>query len=213
MGFRDAANEHFNSRIADRDLAQYRKTGAGVTTRLLRDLITEIDLANGALLDVGCGIGGLTFELLERGMSSAIAVEASPAYLSAATNEARRRGAFENIRFVEGDFLDLAAAIPRATVVTLDRVICCYPSYEPLLEESLRHAGRLLAFSYPRDTWYMRIAIAADNGIRRLRGRRFRTFIHPVDRMSHVIRRAGFDLAARRQTLRWSADVYVRASA
>jgi hypothetical protein len=38
-----------------------------------------------------------------------------------------------------------APQIPPATVVTLDRVISCYPLYEPLLEESLRHAERCFA--------------------------------------------------------------------
>ena len=70
--FQSAADTHFDRKIADRDLKSYRDKGPGVTTRLLRDLIVAAGQANGALLDVGCGIGALTFELLERGMNQAV---------------------------------------------------------------------------------------------------------------------------------------------
>jgi hypothetical protein len=143
-------------------------------------------------------------------MKQAVSVDASAAYLAAASEEAARRGASAAIRFVPGDFLDVASSLPAAAVVALDRVICCYPSYEPLLEQSLQHATSCFAFSYPRDVWYMRVAIALENALRRLRGDPFRAFIHGVDRMASVIQNAGFELAAKRRTWQWSADVYIR---
>ena len=83
-GYRAVADGHFNETIARRDLEAYRKTGPGSTTRLLRDLLVEAGRIDGVLLDIGAGIGGLTFELLERGMRRAIAVDASASYLAAA---------------------------------------------------------------------------------------------------------------------------------
>src|SRR5439155_17533458 len=124
----------------------------------------------------------------------AIAVDASSAYLTAASNEAARRGRSEAIRFVHGDLLTVASQLPAATIVTLDRVICCYPRYAPLLEESLRHAERCFAFSYPRDVWYVHWGVAAENAVCRLRRNPFRAFVHPVERMTHTIQRAGFKL-------------------
>ena len=94
--------------------------------------------------------------------------------------------------------------------MTLDRVICCYPLYEPLLEESLRRAERCVAFSYPRDVWYVHWGVAAENGVRWLRRNPFRAFVHPAEHMTDIIQHAGFKLAARRQTWQWSAEVYVR---
>ena len=81
-------------------------------------------------------------------------------------------------------------------VVTLDRVICCYPLYQPLLKEALRHAERYFAYSYPRDVWYVHAAIAFGNAIRRIRANPFRAFVHPVKRMTHVIQSAGFKLVS-----------------
>ena len=37
-----------------------------------------------------------------------------------------------------------------------------------------------------------------------------RTFVHPATRMEETIRRAGFTLAARRETWMWTADVYIQ---
>jgi hypothetical protein len=91
-------------------------------------------------------------------------------------------------------------------------VVCCYPSYEPLLDAALRHADRCLALSYPRDVWYVRAAIAVENRLRWLVRNPFRTFVHPLSMMERTIRQAGFELSSRRETWIWSADVYTRRS-
>jgi magnesium-protoporphyrin O-methyltransferase len=165
---------------------------------------------DGPLLDVGAGIGGLTFELLRLGVERAVAVDASSAYLAAAREEAVRLGHAQAVQFVHGDFLAVAQDLPAAPVVTLDRVICCYPYYQPMLEEALRHAERCLALSYPRERWYVRLGMAAENGFRSLAGSPFRTFVHPVAAMEQVIRNSGFSLASRRHTWAWSVDIYVK---
>ena len=206
----DAAEQHFSAQIAQRDLEGYRSKGPGLTTRLLIDGIAKAAQLEGTLLDIGSGIGALTFELLERGMSGSTVVDASPAYLAAARDEAVRRRCVDTTQFVLGDFVGLASQLPRATVVTLDRVICCYPDYEPLLDEALAHTERCFAPSYPRDRWYVRIVLAAESAGRRLRGKAFRTYVHPAARMEEIIARAGFRLVSRRETWMWSAEVCLR---
>jgi hypothetical protein len=46
--------------------------------------------------------------------------------------------------------------------VALDRVVCCYPSWERLLDAALGHAERCLALSYPRDAWYVRLGMTLE---------------------------------------------------
>ena len=208
--YRNVAGAHFDEKIAKRDLASYRKKGPGPTARLLRDLLVGTGAVGGVVLDVGSGVGGLSFELLDRGAERVIAVDASPAYLAAAAQEATRRDRLGVLEFMHGDFVEVGPQIPSATIVTLDRVICCYPSFEPLLNEALRHAEHAFAYSYPRDMWYVHAAIGVENAVRRLKSNAFRAFVHPVDRMTQTIERAGFHLAGRRQTWQWSADVWVR---
>jgi magnesium-protoporphyrin O-methyltransferase len=206
----NVAGAHFDEKIAKRDLESYRKKGPGTTARLLRDLLVGTGAVKGVLLDVGSGVGGLSFELLDRGAERVIAVDASPAYLAAAAQEATRRDRLGVVEFIHGDFVDVGPQIPSATIVTLDRVICCYPSFEPLLNEALRHVEHAFAYSYPRDLWYVHSAIGVENAVRRLKGNPFRAFVHPVDRMTQTIERVGFHLAGRRQTWQWSADVWER---
>jgi hypothetical protein len=91
-----------------------------------------------------------------------VGVDLSSAHVAIAAQEASRSRS-ESTRFLQGDFLDIATQLPCADVVTLDRVVCCYPEYERFLEESLRHAGRVFAFSYPLDRWYVRTWVGVEN--------------------------------------------------
>jgi magnesium-protoporphyrin O-methyltransferase len=210
--FERAADVEFSEKRAARDLERYREKGPDATTRLLEDGIADSGAMKGTLLDVGSGIGALTFALLERGMASAVAVDASSSFIAAGRREAERRGRADAVRFVHADFVAAARELEDASVVTLDRVVCCYPFYEPLLDAALRRAGRCIALSYPRDVWYVRAAIAVENGQRWLARNPFRTFVHPLPMMERTIREAGFELSSRRASWIWSADVYTRRS-
>jgi magnesium-protoporphyrin O-methyltransferase len=176
--FSDIAGRQFDANKVADEIADYRKNGPGPTTRLLRDGLVQAGMVSGVLLDIGAGFGALTFELIERGCTRAIAVDASRSYLAAGTEETARRGKTGIIEFVHGDFVDLAGTLPTADVVALDRVVCCYPHVEPLLASATEHASRVLALSYPRGSWFARVAMGADNLARRIKGNPFRTFVH-----------------------------------
>lgn len=153
--------------------------------------------------------GALTFELLDRGISKAVIAEASAAYADAARSEAARRGRSNAVEIVHGDLMDVSESLAPATVVTLDRVVCCYPFYEPMLERAVRLAAHSVALSYPRDWWYVRGATWLENA-KRARKSGFRTFVHPPLPMEQIIRNAGFELARRRTTAVWSIDIFVK---
>lgn len=208
--FENTVDQQFTSELAREELKRYRRKGPGPTARLLLEGLSQYGLIDGTLLDVGAGIGALTFELLDRGIRRALIVEASAAYAAAASDEAARRGRTAETDITRGDFAEMGRTVPAASLVTLDRVICCYPLYEELLSEAVDHAQRALALSYPRDRWYVRAAVRVENLLRRLRGNSFLTFVHPESKMRELITRAGFDLVAQRRTLAWSADVFVR---
>lgn len=210
--FERAADGQFTATKAAKELQAYRKGRLGPTTRLLRDGVVQAGLNQGSLLDIGGGVGALTFELLARGVTSAIIAEASAAYVATARDEANRRGQAGCVQVVRGDMLRIATPLPSANLVTLDRVVCCYPSYESMLDEALRHATRGFALSYPRDRWYVRAVMWFDN-VRRARKNGFRTFVHPPVRIQEIIQEAGFRLTSRRFTLAWTIDVYVRSTA
>jgi SAM-dependent methyltransferase len=208
-----AIEAQFGSRRAQRDLAAYRKKGPGPTTRLLRDAVVASGGPGETLLDVGAGIGPLTFELLERGARRAVSVEASAAAIAAGRDEAERRGRAADIEWHHGDFVSLAGSVGPSSTVVLDRVVCCYPSFVPLLDAAALRARQRIGIAYPRDVWYVRLALLLDNGLRALKGEAFRTFVHPPREIERLIRAHGFLPAIRRRTPAWCVDVYTRTGA
>jgi tRNA1(Val) A37 N6-methylase TrmN6 len=204
-----AADEQFNAQRAADDLRSYRTKGPGKTTQLLRDSLAAAGPIVGSLLDIGAGVGALTFELVGLGATSALH-RPSAAFVAAESQEAVRRGYAKGVRFIQNDFLHIAREIPAASIVTLDRVICCYPRYEPLLTESLRLADQHFALSYPRDVLSVRIGNVLSNAVRRLKGLVFRTFVHSAVKMEAIITRAGFERVSRRRTMTWCVDVYTK---
>jgi tRNA1(Val) A37 N6-methylase TrmN6 len=112
--FESAADQQFNHRKVAQELKRYREKGPGPTTRLLADGIAQSGALSGTVLDVGSGIGALTLALLERGAATAIAVDASTAYVDVAREEAGRRGQMDAIQFVHADFVERASQLPSA---------------------------------------------------------------------------------------------------
>jgi hypothetical protein len=149
-------------------------------------------------------------ELADSGVGSATVVEASPAYFEVARREVEARYGSRPTQFVVGDFAAMASSLADADVVTLDRVVCCYPDAEALLRGAAQRARRLVAFTYPRNQWYVRVFIRLENFWQRLRGSAFRAFVHSPERMDAVLQAAGLVRAARHGTAVWMFDLYRR---
>src|SRR5690606_33180807 len=115
-------------------------------------------------------------ELMRSGAARGTHADASPAYLAASRAEAERRGHAERIRYVAGDFLDVHEELPEADIVTLDRVVCCYPDMPGLIDASAAHARTALGVVYPLDAGWVRGVFRLINVIQRLRRHPFRVF-------------------------------------
>lgn len=208
----DSTAEHFDAARAARDLAAYRAAGPGRTTRILLDGLAATGVRPQTVLDIGAGIGTLSFELLENGVAHATCVDMSPAFVECGQTEAVQRGVSQRMAWRTADFVTVASELPRADLVTLDRVVCCYPAFDTLLHHAADHAEVLLAMSYPNDRWYVRIALGAENLFRRLRGSAFRAFVHPPAKMDALLVGAGFRRLSGASTIMWRMDIYRRAA-
>ena len=193
-----------------KDLKRYRKKGPLRTTRILLDALRAEGVGGATLLDIGGGVGAISNELLEAGVTRAMVVDASPAYLQAAHWEAERQGHRDRITYRYGDFVEVAPEVPPADVVTLDRVICCYDEMEALVSASAERAGRLYGLVYPRDTWWDRLGIALVNLSCRVRRSPFRVFVHSPGSVERVIESKGFAQRFYRTTALWQVIVYAR---
>ena len=206
----DSTAKQFDAARAARDLAAYRATGPDQTTRGLLKGLAATGVQLRTLLDIGAGIGTLSFELLEDGVANATCVDMSPAFVKCGQMEATQRGFAQRISWRTADFVMVASELPPADVVTLDRVVCCYPAFDALLQHAADHAEILLAMSYPKDRWYVRIAVEAENLIRRLQGSAFRSFVHPPAKMDALLVGAGFRRLSGSSTFKWRMDIYRR---
>jgi hypothetical protein len=203
-----AIDERFTAKTARRDLARYRDKGPSRTTRLLLEALQAEGVAGKSLLDIGGGVGVIAHELVPAGVSHVTSVEASSAYLAAMRAEADRRGYADRIAGHHGDFVTVAATIPEADIVTLDRVICCYPDMATLVAASAAHARTLYAIAVPRDTWWTRLGIGLQSLPYRLHRARFRVYAHRLHAIEAAIRDAGLTRRTRRTTLTWDIRVY-----
>jgi hypothetical protein len=200
----------FSEAEAKSELRNYSRKGPAKQTRLILEAIRSLGLNNANLLDIGGGIGAIHHELLENVAQEATHVDASSAYLKQARAETARRGHSGRVNFIHADFTDVAADIPQADIVTLDRVVCCYPDFHGLLEAAADHSRKALALTYPREIWYLRIFMKVANFFQRLRKDPFRVFLHPIAEMDLLIKGEGFERVTLRRLLVWEMALYRR---
>ena len=206
-----ACESQFDRKRAARELKNYRAHGpAHPTTRAMIHLLRRAGVDGSTLLDIGAGIGAIQYDLLEAGVREVTAVDASSAYQQAARAEAEQRGVSARIQFRLGDFVTLAPQVAAADIVTLDRVVCCYPDMEPLVRLSAERCRRLYGLSYPRYRWPVRAVISTENAFRRMSRNPFRSFVHSPVVMDQLLTALGFKLQSKARTFAWEIVVYVR---
>jgi magnesium-protoporphyrin O-methyltransferase len=208
------SSEYFESTFdagrATKQLKRYRKRGPDKTTRMLLDALRAGGIRDASVLDVGAGVGIVHHELLAHGARSAVHVDAARAHMRLAQEEAERRGHAERVTFVHGDFVALADGISPADVVTLDRVICCYPDMERLVAASASRAQRLYGAVFPRERRIVKVMVALGNFACRVRRNPFRAYIHPTAAIDAAARRHGLTPRSVRDTFLWRVAVYAR---
>jgi Methyltransferase domain len=201
----------FGEKTARHDLRRYHKRGPSKPTRMLLDAVQREGVQNATVLDIGGGIGVIQQELLDAGAESATSVEASAAYVRVAREEAQRRGRADRISYREGDFVALADRVEPADVVTLDRVICCYPDMESLVGRSADRARRLYGLVYPQERWWVAAGIRATNLLMRLLRRGFRAHLHPTAAVDAAALSHGLTpRLTRRAGSVWQVAIYAR---
>lgn len=205
-----AADEVFDGGVAESDLRSYRREGPSRQTRALLQMLREEAVADTTLLDIGGGVGAIQHELLAQGVRGAVHVDASAAYLKASAAEAANRGHCERVQYLHGDFVELAPQIAPADIVTLDRVICCYPDAPTLVGLSAARARQQYGVIFPQDALWMRLGVRLLNLFFWLRRNPFRVYVHPTQQVDAAARAAGLEKHADRRMGLWQIRVYVR---
>jgi 2-polyprenyl-3-methyl-5-hydroxy-6-metoxy-1,4-benzoquinol methylase len=200
----------FSEKRAKKDLKRYRTKGPDRTTRLLIGALKSADVRGRTVLDIGGGIGVIDHELLAAGARSALHVEAARAFADAARDEATRRGQLGRMQFRRGDFVALAGEIEAADIVALDRVICCYANMEELVAASAARARDSYGIVVPRERRLTKLMALGINLVFRMTRNPFRFYVHSLEGIDRVIRRAGLVPRGTEETLVWRVAVYRR---
>ena len=169
------------------------------------------------VLDIGCGVGDLALGTVGTGASRASGIDLSPGKIEQARALAMERGLSERTAFSVGD--GAVVAMERHDVVALNRVLCCYPSVDLLLENSLGAAGSVYAYTAPVHTGpvglFNRISVGISNAWFRLRKKKFRgfqAFVHDLDVVDRTIAGTGFRrVHLSRERFVWRLAVFTRA--
>jgi methyltransferase family protein len=201
----------FDDREARRNARTYRKKGLDPTARrIVRYLNTQEETPR-TILEIGGGIGALQIELLRAGATRATNIELSPAYETVAQDLLADAGFTDRVHRHLGDFASAPEAFPPADVVIMHRVVCCYPEAPRLVSAAASHALRYLALSYPRDAWWVRVGLAAENLLLfSMRGIGFRTYVHPPHTILAAAQSHGFTPTLQHRGWVWEAVILQR---
>ena len=207
-------DDAFDARKAQAELARYRRGGAPDHARRLADALSDGAATGLTVLDIGAGVGAVHHLLLAAGATSAVDVDASRPYLSAARSEAERRGFAGRVTFEHGDFTRIAERIQPADLVALDRVVCCHPDGVGIVRAAAARTRRRLGIVLPRETRLVRAGIAAENFLERLRRSAYRAYVHEAAAVDAAAVDAGLTPSPR-QLLGpfWQLLAYERAAA
>ena len=209
----NADTDRLFSRVAGLHRWRYRLIGLERTQRQLISGLRRAGIAGASLLEVGCGAGELGRALLQAGAGTALGIDLSAGMLAIARAEAAASGMSDRTDYYQGDFTAMTDRLPDADVVILDKVVCCYPDWQRMVDSSLAKTRRLYALTYPRDRALTRLGLRVTRwGLHRM-GCCYQPYLHAPDRIAARIRDAGFRRIHTALTPIWLTEVYVRTEA
>ncbi len=157
---------HFESNRASNQLQELEQSGPAPETRALLSALTRAGVQGMSVLDIGAGLGVIAEQLLLAGARHATLVDISRVYLDAAAQRLAAQGLADRAELRAGDLTELTDTVVPADVVTLDKVICCYPDMRALVRQSINKTRRFYGATYPRSRWIVHLAFWFENLLR-----------------------------------------------
>ncbi len=156
-----------------------------------------------SVLEVGGGVGEIELELLRSGATHATNVELTPVYEAQGRTLFEQAGLGDQVEWRYGDIANDPELAPGADVVVLNRVVCCYPDMPALVSAAAAKTRRVLALSFPRDTWLTRAGVRAVNTWCRVRRSNFRFFVHEPQAIVATAEGQGLHLVSEHEGRFW----------
>lgn len=202
----------FNRKEAERNARTYRKRGLGPMAADLVDYLIEDGVEGDRILEVGGGVGAVQLELLKAGAHSSVNVELSSGYDEAASALAAEEGVENRISRQIGDFVEHQDRFDQADVVIMNRVVCCYPWADRLMEAAVSKTSGRLALVFPREKWWVKTGVGLGNAYTTLRQCGFNAFVHPVSEIESAATGAGLVPRYASNDFIWQSVVFSRSN-
>jgi len=203
-------DDFFDEKLARKDARRYRRKGLDGTAREIVAILKERGVEGASVLEVGGGTGTLQLALLRGGARHAVNLELSRGYDAVARELAEEAGLADRIERRVVDIAERPEEVAPADVVVLHRVVCCYPWPERLVSSAASHAQRLLVLSFPRRNALCRLWVWSLNLFLRLRGRGFKSFVHPPETIRAAAVAAGLRRVHEHRGRLWHVAAFER---
>lgn len=189
---------------------RFAKKGFEPSQKQLLAGLEQAGYQGASLLEIGSGVGHLHMHLLEQGAKSAIGIDLAESMITEAGKWAAERKLADRVEYLQGDFIEHVQDIEPADVCLLDKVVCCYPDANGLVNQSVAKTKRVYALTYPRYRWFIRFAMVFGAVILKLIGSSFRPYAHNPADIEQWITKAGFHKCYEAKTFIWLSQVYAR---
>lgn len=190
---------------------RYKKAGLSRSSRLLLELIAQEGINGKTVADLGCGSGGFSIELIKRGAQSAVGLDLSPNMIDSATKLATANGFREKAKFQVGNAA--TAKLPTSDIVIMDKVLCCYSDWKPLLTNAIDASRTMVGFIVPRDEGIakipFRLGVRIINYFSRRRGN-ILFYLHPLELVDKTLRDLGLTHRRKQASRLWLVYLYSR---
>ncbi|MFW9928658.1 MAG: methyltransferase domain-containing protein, partial [Candidatus Thorarchaeota archaeon] len=160
------------SNISHVFVEEYNKNGLKKHTKIFLDYFSNIGINGLTVLELGCGIGGLLFHMLDMGAKEVYGIDLSDTMVKNAQNLSKSLGFEAKTTFVKGDFTSDAKkllSIERADIVIADRVMCCSPVPLEILDRMISYDPKYLLIVQPRKNILYRALFRLRVKLRQLR--------------------------------------------
>lgn len=202
------SDKFFDAKGALKELRHYYKKGPTGTAKALLEALSKLNKEDKTLLDIGGGIGVLQWEFLKQGAKSTTDIDASVGYLDLVGSLAKEYKYESQTTFLVGDFNDFNDQLTSFDFITLDKVVCCYPDYELILNNASQKTDQYLALSFPISNVISRSINLFVRLYFKIKKSEFRTYIHPSKKMKSLIKNAGFEEVHSGISFPWHIKVY-----
>ena len=187
---------------------RFTKKGFEPSQKQLIQGLKQVGYQNASLLEVGSGVGYMHQVLLEHGAKTAVGIDLASDMLKEAQAWADEKDLTDQVQYIQGDFIELLDQVTPADITILDKVVCCYPYAELLVNSSTAKTKHVYALTYPRNRWFIRTVVEVMAFFLKLSGSDFRAFVHNPDDIERWVVDAGFKKTFQDKTFIWLTQVY-----